>query len=370
MHVQKTTGISGSERHLLSLLPALASRGVEVVMVVLAAGESQRFVEAMLSAGVEAVSIPAGPDVNPMAGWQLLAEIRRRRPNLVHTHLIHADLHGQAAARFAGVGGISTVHSTHKFYGRQPYRSLAALAYRNTRATVAISKHVADMLCSLKLATPGRVRVVPYGLDSGLFVSNEQERKEARAHFGVDDSVTTVGMASRLIANKGHEFLIEGMAAAQARGVPLQLLVAGDGPLRSDLERLAADRLVPGTWKFVGFVADVRRFLAASDIGAFLTQPALSEGFGLAALETMAAGIPVVVTDMGPLPELVEDGNTGFVVPPTSVDALSTALVTLACDHGRRARLGERAHLRAKEKFGLDRMVSSTVEVYEEALGA
>ena len=145
----------------------------------------------------------------------------------------------------------------------------------------------------------------------------------------------------------------------------LRLLVAGDGPLRGALVR-EAGRELGRTIRLVGFVEDVRAFMAACDICAFPTEAALGEGFGLAALEAMAVGRPVIATRVGSLPEVVTD-EVGVLVRPGSARALADSIVRLARDEGLRRRLGERAAERAFRHFPLERMVRSTLEVYEAA---
>ncbi len=176
-------------------------------------------------------------------------------------------------------------------------------------------------------------------------------------------------MSSRLVPEKGHADLIDAMGIAVPSDDRLRLLIAGDGPLRAALERQAAAVLPPSTYRFHGFVDDIRAFMNACDVFAFPTTPDFGEGFGLAALEASATGRPIVGTAVGPIPEVVADGESGRVVPPRSPAALAAAILELAADEPLRHRLGEGAARRAREVFGLDRMVDRTVAVYQEVVG-
>lgn len=367
LHVQKVAGMGGSEKHLLTLLPALREAGADIQMLVPATKQATRFTEPLRALGVPTRVVAAGPDVNPLLVGALLREIRSFRPDLVHSHLVHADLHGQLAAGLAGVGRVSSVHGTPGFYRREPYRSAARLAGRFSRATIAISEHVRRFLQDLDLARAHRITVVPYGIDASRWPLPASDRAAERATLGLESGDVAVGIAARLIPGKGHSFLLRAHEAALQSSPRMRLLIAGSGPLRERLEREAA-RTANGTVKFLGYLDDIRGFMNACDIVAFPTEPTLGEGFGLAALEAMASGRPVVATAVGSLPEVVKERETGLLVRPGAVDELAATLLELAGDERLRAELGERAQERARTVFSVDAMVERTLAVYDRAL--
>jgi glycosyltransferase involved in cell wall biosynthesis len=368
LHVQKVAGIGGSERHLLSLLPALAGAGLDVRMLIAATDEANRFAEALGAHHIPLRVVPAGPHLNPALVTGLAREIRAFHPDIVHTHLVHADIHGQVAMAASRAVRVSSMHSTPAFYRRQPFRTGARLAGHRAGAVIASSEHVSGFIEDLKLVPADRVHVVHYGIDASGWPLDESERLRAREQLGLHPADVAVGIAARLIPGKGHPLLLEAVAHARRENPQLRLLVAGRGPLRTELER-EAERIAPGATAFVGFVEDVRAFMNACDVLAFPTQPALGEGFGLAALEAMACGRPVVATEVASLPELVSDGETGFLVDPRSAAALAAALAALAGDRELRDRLGARGQERARTIFSLERMVEGTLAVYHEAVG-
>jgi len=368
LHVQKSSGMGGSERHLASLLPALHMAGHEVRMCVLTTGQALRFIEPLTASGVPVRAIPAGKDLNPRVIAALVRQIKSFRPDLVHTHLIHGDLHGQIAARMSGTPGVSSVHSAHSFYRQWPYRSAVRLSGRLAKRRIAISKHVQQFLEESHLTSPDRIRVVPYGIDAAEWTISKTERIEARRKWGVNDEEIAVGVAARLIANKGHDFLIEGFASALAKAPNLKLLVAGEGPLRNALQEFALNRLGESRFQFAGYLADMKPFFAACDVVVFPTMPELGEGFGLAALEAMAACRAVVATRVGSLPELVLHQETGLLVNPREVDGLAGCLTRLALDPSLRHELGRAGKQRAVGHYSLGAMVDRTTAVYDEAL--
>jgi glycosyltransferase involved in cell wall biosynthesis len=146
------------------------------------------------------------------------------------------------------------------------------------------------------------------------------------------------------------------------------LLVAGAGPLQRALEQRAAELGLTTRASFLGFVADMRAFMNACDLLVFPTLPELSEGFGLSALEAMAAGRPVVATRVGSLPEVVLDGETGVIVDPASVAALSDALARMIDGSDLREQMGRSGARRAQQVFSLERMTDATLDLYCEVL--
>jgi glycosyltransferase involved in cell wall biosynthesis len=366
LHVQKVTGIGGAERHLLDLLSGLRSRNVDVQMVTLTAGEGGRFVEAARGRGVQVTAIPAGPDVNPAAIARLTQQIRRLRPSLVHTHLIHADVQGGLAAALARTRTVSSAHSTHAFFRRPLIRRVERAAQQRAVRVIAISHWVKQFLRKLDLAPLDRVRVVYYGVAADHWTPGPGARERARQAFGVSGHEVVVGATSRLVSGKGHETLLRALATNRAES--LRLLVAGDGPTRPKLEAMTAHLGLSDRVRFVGFLDDVRWLLHASDLFVFPTLATLSEGFGLAALEAQAAGLPVVASRTASLPEVIEDGGSGILIDPGSVDELARAIRDLGRGSARRRAMGLAGQDRARRLFSLDSMVDKTLEVYREVL--
>ena len=363
LHVQKIKGIGGAERHLLDLLPGLRRRGVDARIVVLEAPGARQFVEEMVDRGVPVRSIGIRGPADPLAIADLAHIFGATRPALVHTHLIHADLHGGLAGAVRRVPTVASVHSVQRFYARRPYRTAARAAFARARRVIAISGHVRDYVTALGIVDPSKVRVVPYGVDA-VGPADADLRATARDRFGVPQDAFVVAMTSRLIPGKGHDHAIDAVRRLGRRVPQVRLLIAGDGPLRPDLERAAegsADVL------FTGFLADVGDVLAAADALVFPTDPSLGEGFGLAALEALARGVPVVATDVASLPEVV--GDAGILVPPADPTAIERALERLASDAALRARLAEAGPERARNHFSLSTMLDRTLEVYREAIG-
>jgi glycosyltransferase involved in cell wall biosynthesis len=344
LHIQKVKGFGGSEPHLLSLLPGLVEQGLDVRICVVASGVANRFLERLRGTGVQTVVVPAGPDLNPLLLAAVLREIRRFRPDVVHTHLIHADVHGQLAARLLGVPRVSSVHGAHDYYRRSHYRILGS------GASAASRRPLGSESC-----TTASTRIGGRRRDS-----DAKPLEHATA-----SSPAAFASVSRVVPGKGHGLLVEGARRALQRVPRLRLYVAGDGPLLEDVKRQARG-LPEGTVRFLGFIEDVSSFFAACDIVALPTSPELGEGFGLAALEAIAAGRPVIATAVTSLPEVVTHGESGLLVDPSDPHDLQRALVSLASAPKRREEMGRAGQLRARACFSIDAMVKRTLAVYRE----
>jgi glycosyltransferase involved in cell wall biosynthesis len=356
IHVAKASGISGSERHLLDLLPGLRARGYDVSFTLLHEGEpgARELARSLEHAGiaVDAVRLRAGLD--PLAAARLVRLFRRTRPAIVHTHLVHADFHGLPAAALARVPvRVSTKHGFNPFRSRRAFalgdRTVARLAHVH----IAISAGLARYLAETEGFAEASFDVVHYGIDAG---------GEPVLHDGAPGRFACVG---RLIPIKGHATLLEALAVARRTRSDLELVLAGSGPLEAEL-RARVERLgLADAVRFAGHVAPVAPVVEAA---AAVVVPSLGEGFGMVALEAMERGRAVVATTVGGLPEIVVDGETGLLVPPGDVEALAEALLAVAHDPGRARAMGARGRGRALAEFAQERCTERTAELYHAAL--
>lgn len=359
--------MGGSERHLLTLLPALERRGIDVRLAVLKSAGAEVFLAEVERQGIDHIILPAGGHLNPTLPTRLYRAIRAFKPDLVHTHLIHADLYGQVAARGAGRPAVSTLHGTGPHYEGQSGRLAAAMSGHLARLVIAPSQHVASFATERRLVPAQRLRVVPHGLDPSQWSPSARQRSSARDRLGVNNNEVLVVITSRLAPLKGHDFFLKAFAAAAEQAPNLRCLIAGDGPLRDALA-VQASVLPEGRVLMAGHIHDVGDVLAAADIVVVPTSPELSEGFGLSALEGMFYSRPVIITRTGALPELIVDGVSGIVCSYGDISSLADALIRLAIGHGLRREMGELAAQRARRFYSIDAMVERTIDVYREAV--
>ena len=344
LHVHRVGGIGGSERHLLTLLPALAERGVDVSFLGLddPARAPDPFYDA-LRVPFERLSAPR--DFDP----RLALHVRRavRKAELVHTHLVHADVYGAFGARRL----VSTKHNDDPFRTgvfRFVERGLARRASRIVAITHALARFQVE-----RVGLPEeKIEVIHYGLDDvpSAWGSNAADPVPADA--------PVLLCVCRLEPQKGVETAIT--ALPQLPGA--HLVVLGEGSQRARLESLARSLDVPVY--LPGRVPDVAAWLRRADV---LVHPVRWEGFGLAVLEAMLASLPVVATRVSSMPELVVDGETGILVPPDDPSALAKAVERILADP---VPFGERGRARALADFSVARMADRTLGVYERALSA
>ena len=343
-HVHRMRGISGSERHLLTLLPALAERGIEPLFVGLddPAFDPSPFYRAL---AVPAIRVPAPRDLDPL----LLARlVRSLRADVVHTHLVHADVYGGVAAALRGAALVSTKHNDDPFRlgpFRYVERGLGRLASRIVAITESLRRFTVD-----QVGLPaGKVTTIHYGLDQLPEAWGENPPR------GLPDETRVLLAVSRLTEQKGLDVAVRALASLPA---DTALVVLGEGPERPALETLARDLGVAGRVHLRGREPDVAAWLERASV---LVHPARWEGFGLAVLEAMLAGLPVVASNVSSLPELVIDDETGLLVRPDDPAALALG-VTKALEE--RDRLGDAGRERARTEFSVARMADRTAELY------
>jgi glycosyltransferase involved in cell wall biosynthesis len=338
LHVHRIGGIGGSERHLLTLLPALGERGVDVRFLGLddPSRAPDPFYEA-LTVPYERLAAPR--DVDPALAFRVRRAVRS--VDLVHTHLVHADLYGAFAARRL----VSTKHNDDPFRAGAFRFVERALARRASRV-IAITQALARFQVEQVGLPADKVEVIHYGLDDlpQAWGTNPPDP--------VPGNVRVLLCVCRLEPQKGVDVAIRALEE-----IPdAHLVVLGEGPQRAELEQLAGERV-----HLLGRVPDVAAWLRRADV---LVHPARWEGFGLALLEAMLASLPVVATWVSSIPEIVADGETGLLVPPDDASALAAAVNRVLADP---AGYGERGQARARTEFSVAKMADRTLAVYESA---
>ncbi len=346
LNVQKVSGISGSEAHLLSVLPLLRDRGWDARMLVLHEGEpgALEFVEEMRARDVPTETWRMRFDLDPTVP----ARLARRRPTILHTHLVHADVLGLPAGALARVPvRLSTKHGFNEFRSNRVIAAADRAAAHFAHRQIAISHGLARYLARTQGFSEHDFTVVHYGIDAGPEPSPPP-------------APTRLCAVGRLIPIKGFDLLLRAFAVARAEVTELSLEIAGAGPLDAELRAAAPEGVT-----FLGRVAPISEVYERN---AIVVVPSRGEGFGMVALEAAERGRVAIVSDVGGLPEIVADGETGIVVPTDDVGALARALVALAQDPELVGRFGQAARRRALDQFSAGAAADGVEAVYRDLL--
>jgi glycosyltransferase involved in cell wall biosynthesis len=352
LHVQKVAGISGSEAHLLQLLPDLKQRGWDIRFLMLHEQEpgAWEFARELESGGVPVDGIAMHADVDPGTFLRVLDYLVRERPTILHTHLVHADAYGQTTGMLAGIPvRLSTKHGFNEFREGRLFalgdRTLGALAHRQ----IAISRGLARYLADTEGFAEPAFEIVHYGIGAG---------SEPQPYAGVEPRFLCVG---RLIPIKGHVVLLRAFRQLLDRRPDARLDIAGRGQLEHGLKDLARELDLLGAVRFLGHVTPIQRAIESSFA---VVVPSLGEGFGMVALEAMERARPVIAAAIGGLEDLVRENETGLLVPAGESQPLGEAMLALAADPAHAAAMGLEARRRALERFPEDRCTERTEEVY------
>ena len=364
LHILKITRMAGVERHLLTLCGGLRREGVDARLLLLVERglPMDEYVAECEQREIPCQRLVIRHDVDPTLTARLAQAIGKVAPDLVHLHLIHAEIYGNLAARRAGVRRIIVSrHNLDAFREKWWLRTILRRFWQEVDIAVVIAEHLRRQVQGTEGVPAGKIRRVFYGLEP----AQEPKPMDLREEIGIAEDNLLVGCVSRLMPQKG---LSDGLLAFE-RGAPkdAHLLIIGDGPLRGRLEKQAAGLKSQERVHFLGWRQDAAQCLEDIDI---LLMPSHWEGFGLVILEAFRAGTAILASDVGGIAEVIEDGVSGMLCPPGDIDGFAAGLARLGADSDLRARMASRGLQRFEEHFTAARMVSETLALYRETLEA
>jgi glycosyltransferase involved in cell wall biosynthesis len=293
--------------------------------------------------------------------------IRQVRPEIVHTHMAKAGTAGRLAARLAGVPLVLHTyhgHVFHSYFGplkTAVFLNIERLLSRLSDRLIAVGHNQRQDLIRYRVASPDKIVSVPLGLEIESMLGADSERGRLRAELGLDRADKLVGIVARLVPIKAHEVFLQ--AADQVRRlVPrARFLVVGDGERRAELEHYTRQLGLDDTTFFLGWRRDMRAVYA--DLDAVVLS-SLNEGSPVAIIEAMAAGRPVISTDVGGVSEVVESGRSGLLVPPRDAAALANAVTLVLSDPVAANRMGQAAREAVYPKYSSSRLISDLEQLY------
>ncbi len=362
LFLSTSSGPGGAERVINNLAAALDPQKYRALLCLFRPGWLQDRSE---SRGIRTHIIPT----YGMTDWRWALRFRRlledERVDLIHAHEFDANTQGAVVAALAGIPLVATVHGKN-YFSEKLRRRLAYRWVSRWATMVAVSNNLKQFIIERVGIEPSRVKVIYNGVDV-LPNCDPSAVGECRTEVGLPDGHQIVGVVGNLYPVKGHQYLIDAIPSVLANCPNTSFVFAGRGQLemelREQVHRLGVDAHV----HFLGLRQDIPKILALLNV---FVLPSLSEGLSMAILEAMMAGKPVVATQVGGNPELVLDGETGFLVPPRDSQALASRLVTLLTNRQQAAQFAEKGKARAEGQFSLGTMVCAYQSLYDECLAS
>jgi len=349
----------GAQEHVISLMTRLDPARFEASVVSLSAGSAVRKLE---RGGFDVTVIDEADDA--VAVGALVAHLLDVRPDVIHTHMYRADIVGTKAAITLAESGhhrpyvVSTVHSSRvrSAADREILRALTPQMDQLIAVSRSIERKIVD-----EHRDGAPVRLIYNGVDLDRY-DHQEPCCTLRDEYGMEPGSQIVGVVARLEPEKGHQTLLDAWPLV-LRDVPdAYLLIVGEGSRRDFLEQRAQANRVAHRVVFTGRRDDVPAVTAALDVAVL---PSHREAQGLSILEAMALSRPVVASDVGGIPEMIEDGITGLLVPHDRPDALAAAIVRLLTDHSLADTIARAGHDLVHDRFCIELMVRSVEEIYE-----
>jgi glycosyltransferase involved in cell wall biosynthesis len=345
--------IGGVEEHVRQIATGFAERGLEVVLVCPESEEISSLADACTAVGVHVerltLSLQMGASGTFTRLSRLVRLLRAAKIDVLHLHLI-----GYTGGRWAVLAGklaavpalICTVHLAPS----RPESRRVQLERRIINLLVdrfiAVSRFTQQLQVRHLHQSARKTVVIPNAVELKRYRDLPAESRDAvRRKQGIPSDAAVIGCVARLSEGKGLNYLVDAMPDIVERVPHAHALLVGDGPLRADLERHATERGVRDRVHFAGYHQDIPAWLAAMDV---FVLPSLSEALPLSILEAMAAGLPVVATAVGGIPEVVEDGVNGRLIPVKDARALATAVVDVLSNPALAEQLGLAGRTRAK----------------------
>jgi glycosyltransferase involved in cell wall biosynthesis len=339
------------------LVSALMARGHDCTLV---CPPSSGVDTAARERGIHVRNLFCAGDLDLPFAYRLTQYINESKPDLVHCHSRRgADVLGGLAASFADVPAVVS-----RRVDSSEMQMIAALRYRPFKKIIAISDAIAEVLRSNGVDAE-RITVIRSAVDPDAFATTP-ECSALRREFDVADDAIVLGAAGQLIERKGYRYLLDTFATLRERHAGVRLLIFGEGPLETELRDQAAELGLDDVVDFPGFRPDLDSFIGCFDL---FVHPAVAEGLGVVTLKAQAAGVPVVGFMSGGVAEAVLNEQTGLLVPPGDVHALSDAISRLIDDVELRKRMSAAGRARMRDEFSIAAMTDRHVDVYEQVLG-
>jgi glycosyltransferase involved in cell wall biosynthesis len=357
VHLESGLRFYGGARQVAYLIEGLEALGIDNVLL---CARGSAIAQCVLPA--EIIEMPLGGDLDVGQCLRLMRMLRGLGADLLHVHSRRgADLYGGLAARRARVPAVLT----RRVESREPV-IWSRLKFRHYARVIAISSAIHSELTEYFGLAPSRLALVPSAVDAEVY-RNGDSRARLEQAFDLTPDAFVIGCVAQLIPRKGHAALLRGIARLAAAHSNLRLICFGTGPLEAELVREIAALGLTQQVTLAGFREDLAALLPSLDL---LVHAANREGLGVAVLEALAARVPVVAVAAGGVPDIIEDGVTGLLVPPDDEAALAAAIERMLGDDALRRRVIKAGTAKVEQGFSIARMARGNLEVYREVMGS
>lgn len=354
----------GTELNALRTAAALRRRGHAVTMFTLT-DDAHGMSSAYEAAGIPIERFP----VNSLVGWSSLRQIRRMaislresRADIVHAHDLYSNFLLSLAARRAGVPFVASRRWTE--YAHRRHFWTDSLAYRLSDRILANSRSVGESVCEQQGLSRGKIAVVPNFVDAEVFEALK-DRGTWRNHFGFSVSDFVLAIVAQLRAEKNHQLILSAFAMLLRSHPNVKLLVVGDGELRSQIHAQIHALGIAESVVLAGHVPRAWRTVAAADV---VMLPSQHEGFPNSLIEAMAVGVPVIASDVGGIPDVVQHGVNGVLVRPGDAAALLCAIEKAVSEYDISQRLAVRAKRDVADGYREDSVIDGLEALYRTIL--
>ena len=359
LQIVEGLNLGGAETKLLELIAQMDRRRFRTVFCSLGLGDQIK--EKLQGLDVKFVNLSRKHRFDPSLVWRVRKLILEENIDVVMTTLFYADVVGALARLFTPAKAVFSWETISAPEWLRPHRLLTyRLAMRFCTRVVSVSQATAKWLVEKRGLPESKVTVIPYGVNLSLY--RQGKNFELRRELGIDSRACLVGVVARLHPQKGHRYLIQAAEKIVAAHPQTRFAFVGDGELRRELELQVQSLKLDKHFLFLGFRDDVKDLLRTFDL---FVLPSLYEGLPNVVLEAMACGLPVVATAVDGTPELVVDGETGYLVPPRDPDALAEKINKLLGQPDLADAFGRRGRRRVEEHFSLELQVQRFQELYE-----
>lgn len=353
LHIDTERTWRGGEQQLLYLVKGLKERG-HTSSVICQPGSP--FEDAVKKAEIDAITVKMRSEIDILAAWKIGRFLRRGKYDILHAHTSHAHSIGLLALLFGNVKAMAVSR-------RVDFPIRSRLKYNSFDVHyIAVSEAIKRVMADGGIS-PQKMDVVRSCID--LDKLDNAVISDVRAEFGIGKNTIIIGNIAHMADHKGQIYLIRAANIIKNKYQNIKFIIVGDGELRSRLELETHKLGLNDILIFTGFRKDVISVLASFDIFAF---PSHLEGLGTSLLDAMAMRKPIVSTTAGGIPEVIENGINGILVPPKNHELFAKALIHLIEDRELRLKFGDAGRKIVEERFTVDKMVEGTLKVYQRLL--